>query len=517
MNRKLRIFLPMLFVALSILPREAFSQSVSINDNGSAPSSSAMLDVNVFGVNKKGVLVPRMTSAERIAIAAPALGLLVFDTTTGGFWYFSGASWLELVTTSSNLWTKTGNDIFNSNSGNVGIGAGVPKAAFNVAQNKTVVFGADSLSSQTGNKFIWIPTKGAVRFGKLDFTGTGWDYANIGVNSIAIGDLTKASGPQSFAQGFGSNATGFYSFARGFAATAAGDHSMAFGQNITAVGNRAMAFGESNWLNGSFSITSGFDNTVTGDFASAFGLGLNGRSYNSFTLGRYNDSIATSSTSTWVLTDPLFIVGNGTADNARSNAITVLKNGNIGIRNNFPTNMLTVGASTGAEIRIGSAETIEDFGAFQLGITASVLPTADGTYTLGVPANRWLTVYAVNGAINTSDIRDKKNIKPLAYGLESLMKLNPVSYEWKNSKYGTNTKLGLIAQEVMAVIPEVVKTDETAVTDETSNLTQTKEMDRYGIYYSDLIPLLIKSIQEQQQKINTLEARLKALEDKVNK
>ncbi|MBL0134831.1 MAG: tail fiber domain-containing protein [Chitinophagaceae bacterium] len=124
-------------------------------------------------------------------------------------------------------------------------------------------------------------------------------------------------------------------------------------------------------------------------------------------------------------------------------------------------------------------------------------------------------MYAQNGTINTSDVRDKQNIKPIAYGLESLMKLNPVSYEWKNGSIGSGAKLGLIAQEVMKVIPEVVKTHETIITDEASKQTMEKEMDRYGIYYSDLIPLLIKSIQEQQQKITTLEARLKALEDKL--
>ena len=192
------VFIPLVMALL--FSTTILAQSVAINDNGSAPSSSAMLDVNVFGVNKKGVLVPRMTSVERTAIASPATGLLVFDTNTSGFWYYTGSLWLELISAGNNLWSKTGNDIYNSNSGNVGIGTNTPKSSFNVAQNKTVIFGADSLSSVIGNKFIWIPTKGALRFGKLDFTGSGWDYANIGVNSIATGDLTRASGPQSFAQ-----------------------------------------------------------------------------------------------------------------------------------------------------------------------------------------------------------------------------------------------------------------------------------------------------------------------------
>jgi hypothetical protein len=64
-----------------------------------SPDASAMLDIES---TDKGILVPRMTSAQRIAIATPATGLLVFDTTTGSFWFYESA-WTELVSTSSIL------------------------------------------------------------------------------------------------------------------------------------------------------------------------------------------------------------------------------------------------------------------------------------------------------------------------------------------------------------------------------------------------------------------------------
>jgi len=54
----------------------------SVNADGSAPDPSAQLDVKSTG---KGMLVPRMTTAQRTAITSPATSLLVFDTTTGGF------------------------------------------------------------------------------------------------------------------------------------------------------------------------------------------------------------------------------------------------------------------------------------------------------------------------------------------------------------------------------------------------------------------------------------------------
>ena len=74
-----------------------FSQSVSINSTGAAPDTTAMLDVSS---STKGLLVPRMTAVQKNAIANPATGLLVYQTDGDeGFYYYSGAGWLLLVTT----------------------------------------------------------------------------------------------------------------------------------------------------------------------------------------------------------------------------------------------------------------------------------------------------------------------------------------------------------------------------------------------------------------------------------
>ena len=65
----------------------------SINDDGSAPDSSAILDLKS---TSKGMLVPRMDSSQRKIIANPAQGLLVFDNNTESFWFFDGAVWQDL-------------------------------------------------------------------------------------------------------------------------------------------------------------------------------------------------------------------------------------------------------------------------------------------------------------------------------------------------------------------------------------------------------------------------------------
>jgi len=86
----------------------------------------------------------------------------------------------------------------------------------------------------------------------------------------------------------------------------------------------------------------------------------------------------------------------------------------------------------------------------------NVLPYADGFQLLGSPTNRWSAVYALNGTIQTSDARLKREIANLKYGLSQVMRLRSVSFQWKDGN-DKGTHLGLIAQEVVAVLPEAVQ------------------------------------------------------------
>ncbi|WP_448528327.1 hypothetical protein [Raineya sp.] len=81
----------------------AFSQGVGI---GGTPAASAMLDVQS---TTRGLLVPRMTLAQRGAIASPANGLLIYQTDgLVGFWYYDGTNWRYLLNNSTG-WFTTGN------------------------------------------------------------------------------------------------------------------------------------------------------------------------------------------------------------------------------------------------------------------------------------------------------------------------------------------------------------------------------------------------------------------------
>jgi hypothetical protein len=102
-------------ILITICGYHSYSQSLAINTDGSTANASAMLDVKS---TSKGVLLPRMTSAERIAIASPATGLEMYDTNLNQFYYYNGSVWTGLAT-GANYWADAGGgDIFN-NSPNV--------------------------------------------------------------------------------------------------------------------------------------------------------------------------------------------------------------------------------------------------------------------------------------------------------------------------------------------------------------------------------------------------------------
>lgn len=79
---------------------KCFAQSVSVNNTGTAPDSTAMLDVSS---TTKGLLIPRMTAQQRTAIHAPATGLLVYQSDGDpGFYFYNGTNWFLLITSAVN-------------------------------------------------------------------------------------------------------------------------------------------------------------------------------------------------------------------------------------------------------------------------------------------------------------------------------------------------------------------------------------------------------------------------------
>lgn len=116
--RNYNLFLQTKYIRIAflccVLGMRTYAQSVSISSNAAVPDASSMLDISS---TTKGLLIPRMTEAQRTSITNPALGLMVYQTDAGTYgigYYINGASgshnWTRVVTsTSGKAWDLLGN------------------------------------------------------------------------------------------------------------------------------------------------------------------------------------------------------------------------------------------------------------------------------------------------------------------------------------------------------------------------------------------------------------------------
>jgi len=112
---------------------------------------------------------------------------------------------------------------------------------------------------------------------------------------------------------------------------------------------------------------------------------------------------------------------------------------------------------------------------------------------------------AVSGNyVPISDQRVKRNIQPIGKVLNKILDVNPTKYSFIEDK-ANKVYYGLIAQELKDIFPSIVHTF-----DEGTGIVK----DRHAVSYAELIPILIKGMQEQQLLIEELNARVKDLENK---
>ena len=190
---------------------------------------------------------------------------------------------------------------------------------------------------------------------------------------------------------------------------------------------------------------------------------------------------------------------------------------------NNATDDMLIAASSRTCIAILSGGNIEIQGN---GDQARILPQSDNAGLLGQSSNRWQAVYAVNGAIQTSDQRQKTEIQDSSLGLDFIKALRPVSYKWisggKHFEYaegdeveqksptitdvaGVRNHYGLLAQEVKTVLGD---TDFGGwVLDDVDDADSVQ-----SLRYDQFVAPLIKAIQEQNALIEALTARVATLE-----
>jgi hypothetical protein len=453
-----------------------------------------------------------------------------------------------------------------NNSTTLGTGF-ILKYEFIYPDNNTTV-----IEKTVGNGLMYDVTKNALVLGDL-----GGKKSDIGLGSTSMGNAT-ASGNYSLASGYNSTASGIYSLASGYNSTASGFNSTALGggsasgNNSTALGGGLASGYYSTALSG---IASGWTSIALGGTAAGYGSMTMGNTTsnvsNCTTIGLYNNPIVTTpqTTSTWITTDPLFIIGNGSTSTLLSNALVVLKNGDLKISGNLSSGTSTasgylstaMGVSTASgtgavamgdqakahgnqstafgyqttavgsgsmatgsvTVATGSAATSMGYGTSArafisvaigqfndsiIGSSTTSWVGADPVFTIGngssnASRSNSLIIYKNGNGImygtltQTSDRRQKRDITPLSNALDKVLKINGMNYYWKDTTtHDSRLQAGVIAQEVQAVMPELVNTDHKGM---------------LSVNYQGITPYLIESIKTLKKENDDLKQQIATL------
>ena len=246
-----------------------------------------------------------------------------------------------------------------SNSGSVSIGALDTSSGMN-----SLAMGYQTIASGEYSTSMGALSKSS----GLASIAMNWETEASGDNSVAMGDMTIASGDAAVATGYRSISSGYNtvamgmnvisngyaSIAMGEASTSSGEAtvsmgygsiastygSIAMGAYAFATGECSVALGNSTEASGKSSTVMGYGTRARGKYSFAAGYTTVARSYLETVFGAFNDTTASTDSANWVDTDPLFVIGNGYY--GPHNAVTVLKNGNVGINTNTPDKLLTV-------------------------------------------------------------------------------------------------------------------------------------------------------------------------------
>lgn len=294
------------------------------------PSKAAVLELHS---TNKGFLIPRVklenihSFLQESFIANDSSlsnSLLVYNIKTTqelspGFYYWTtdgtNGRWNRLITEEDNLepWRVIGTN---------------EKASDNhqaIYQMGPVTVGRD-----VGYPNVFLDIAGAVRIGSIN------DTAAIGEKSFAGGVNTMAQGNNALAYGSRAIATGVNAIAIGNSVLATNSNSMAVGHQNIARGSAALASGYLTQANGNYSFSAGRESVALGHQAVSFGENTYAHSRAEFVIGRYNEKIK-GNKKQWNVNNPLFQIGIGENDSLRKNALTVLKNGWVGVGFSSPT------------------------------------------------------------------------------------------------------------------------------------------------------------------------------------
>lgn len=544
---------------------------VAINTDNSDPDASAILDVKS---TTQGVLIPRMTDADKTAIIAPATGLLIYQTDgTAGFYYYDGIDWVSI----SNGWGIAGNAGTTAGTNFVGTTDAqglmfktndIQSGYIDILRNNTSLGQHSLIANTTGSNNV------ANGYQALYSNTTGILNVAVGYQSLysnTTGNYNTATGMQALWY----NTTGNYNTATGRCALL----SNTTGNGNTAIGNTALysnTTGDGNTATGSaalFSNTTGVDNTATGqgalrlntigNYNTAMGyaalvnndigsyntaLGHNALRYNTTgnnnTATGYRSLYANTTGNNNVSTGFQALRDNTTGVNNVANGYQALRanttsNNNVAIgyqtlrQNITGNNNVALGGDAGNSYSTGSSNTFLGYNtdattdgltnATAIGANATV--NASNKVRIGDAA-----VTVIEGQVAysfPSDKRFKFNVQEDVPGLDFINKLKPVTYNFDTKKFADfinpNAELPQGATAVDYTESTHVKhtgflaQDIEAICKELGydfdglNIPK-NDNENYSVAYSQFVMPLVKAVQELDAKNKVLEAKVNELD-----
>jgi trimeric autotransporter adhesin len=494
------------------------------------PHASAKLDISDTA---KGILIPRLTLQQRNAIASPAKGLMIFVTTDSSFYFFDG-NW-KRVAVANEGWSITGNNSIGSANFIGTVNAQPLRFRVNNLSageinfvNDNISFGFQSFVANTtgfsttaiGSKALFNNTTGSgnTALGKeaLFQNTTGSANTAIGANSLNA----NTTGGSNIAVGNGTlfrNTTGADNTAVGL---------VALGQNIngnqnTAVGSSALNFntsGSANTAVGERAIvnnTTGGSNTAVGqrtlsiNTTGSGNTALGSLALRSNVNGNSNVAVGQLSLAANSSGSQNTVVGN----NAMDLNTTGVNNTAVGfqaMRNNT-TGILNTAIGGRAGVSTGNLSNTTAIG-------FDAIVNASNKIRLG---NASVTVIEGQVPFTTpSDGRFKTNVKENVIGLNFIMQLRPVTYQFNTKQFDAfiqkekkkdesfSAKIdytesqsllhsGFIAQEVEQAAKKTGFQFDGIIVPKNENET-------YSLSYAQFVVPLVKAVQEQQQQIDLL-------------
>jgi hypothetical protein len=234
-------------------------------------------------------------------------------------------------------------------------------------------------------------------------------------------------------------------------------------------------------------------------------LGINSMLNTNATNGRYNTAIGFESMKGFVSGEKNTAIGYQSLFANTSTSATGDENTAIGYQ------ALMDNISGTGNVAIGFQAGRDELGSDKLYIhnAASTNPLIWGDFNLAdLKINGSLEVtQGITGTVSPSDLRYKRNIKTISNVLLNVIKLRGVSYDWESEKFphkrfNKRKQIGLIAQEVEEVYPELVETFDDGFK---------------GVDYSKMSAVLIQAIKEQQKIIDEQNSKINSQEERLSK